>query len=356
MNTLSLEDLEAAASGFRLRTSGDRGLSTKERGDRGSAHTAPSSSSLEDVEDQRVAESLAMAERREAMIDDFNARMSSNAGAGRGSRNSMHMMSTTKDASATLSALHMSRRASSEAADEQLRLRYEKKLRRFEKDFLRVQQAYKDQLVAKQAALEECRAELEREKESRLKLEREFSEELTLKDRRMHRLQGDVGTVGVYRKKCLKWERYAEQLATAVIHACATSRPLPTGNTGGGPLMGAFKGAFESLTSAPTHSRRHVIVERAGLIRGLKLSKAIVHRLGLEQEARAEEQELGHGNVDPNMRVGGMSGGGSSRERYVDLDDGYGQDPADMRKSVVDEAEDEYTDDGDEGSISFIYE
>ena len=326
MNTLTIEELKELADPFRVvhqEVSDIRGLEAADFG-----MGVPLG--VEDAQDQRVEQGVANAKFQEEKIDDFNERLKSgrkssqarskpkesNQGSTKSSPTSMAMSARDLDTTSQI----MSRRASAEAADEQLRLRYEKKLRRFERDFLKVQQAYKDQLLVKHTALEECRAELEKEKRTRLMLEHEFSEELILKDKRMHRLQGDLGSYGVLSKKCKRWERYAEQLASAVIHACATSRPLPMEKReDGGALMGAFKGAFETLANARTHSRRHVVVERAGLIKALKLGKGIVQRLGFQEEAED------NGQNDP-----------------------FDQDPAEACRDIIDEAEEEWTSDGED--------
>ena len=129
MNTLTIEELNELAGPFRIVQQEVPEIRGLEAADFGMG--VPQG--VEDAQDQRVAQGVANAEFQEAMIDDFNERLKSgrkstqerskpkesNQGSTKSSPTSMAM--SARDLGTTSQI--MSRRASAEAADEQLRLR-----------------------------------------------------------------------------------------------------------------------------------------------------------------------------------------------------------------------------------------
>lgn len=179
--------------------------------------------------------------------------------------------------------------AALDARDTLHKKNYEKKLRRMEKELLKVQQNFSEQLSGKNAALEELRNQLDAQKRFWQEKERGYVEELMLKSARVGTLRAGHLRAERTERSVAEWEGTCQQLAETVIYVCATVKELPRSKR----VLESVFSDVATESAAELARKKLVMVNKRGLRKALMQSRTVLMRL--QEQRRKWEVENGAG-------------------------------------------------------------
>lgn len=171
-----------------------------------------------------------------------------------------------------------------EAKEEILQKKYTKKLLKYEKKLEVAIKSYSEKELLYKGAADEIRNELLQTKTLYEVKEKQFYEELTLKDKRILKLEQDYNNIENYIYTAKVWKSLASELANLIIHTCATVEDLPdelwTSTTPG--IFSSIYDEFHGIKNRPKTEANYVkkkqdfvIVQRLLLSKCLKYGKVV---------------------------------------------------------------------------------
>lgn len=124
-------------------------------------------------------------------------------------------------------AKELSAKARVADSEEKMKASYEKKLSKFESKLAQAMQAYKEKEFVIQGSLDEARREVMHLKNSFDAKQEVLQEELSVKDRRLVKMQAQLHAVDEITRIADAWRSTAREMARLVVRACVTTRDMP---------------------------------------------------------------------------------------------------------------------------------